>query len=98
MDNRDASQLLREAQEERSSLVRLTYEPGWKWFMELLATQEQNRRNQFELVPLKAMDEVLEEQFLKGELAAYRTVQAIVKARIEELESEIDELEQEISG
>jgi hypothetical protein len=44
------------------------------------------------------MDEVLGEQYLKGELAAYRTVQVIVDARVEELESEIDDLESEISA
>lgn len=98
MDSQDNSQRLREAQEERSNLLRLTREPGWKWFMGLLQTQEQNRRNQFELVPLSKMDDVLGEQFLKGELAAYRTVQVIVMARVEELESEIDDLEQEISA
>jgi hypothetical protein len=62
----------------------------------LLDQQIANRRNQFELVPLEKMDQILGEQFLKGELAGFRVARIIVEARIEELESEIEELEAQV--
>lgn len=96
MDHKEASLRLREAQEERSNLLSLTHTPGWRWYTGLLDQQIANRRNQFELVPLEKMDQILGEQFLKGELAGFRVARIIVEARIEELESEIEELEAQV--
>jgi hypothetical protein len=93
VEDSEHSQGLRAAQEERSRLLSLTHHAGWKWYQDILEVQVTARRNHFELVPLQKMDEVLAEQFLKGEISALRLAQTIINARVEELESEIEEHE-----
>ena len=94
--DRELSQALREAQEERSRLLSLTNHVGWKWYEGILDSQIEARRNTYELRPLKTMDEVLEEQYVKGELNGLRTVKALVIARVEELENDIQNYEKEL--
>lgn len=94
--DKELSQALREAQEERSRLLSLLAHPGWKWFEGILDTQIEARRNHYELQPLKKMDEVLEEQYIKGELNGLRTSKFLIIARVEELENDIQEYEKEL--
>ena len=95
MDN-EHSQALRVAQEERSRLLSLTHHAGWKWYEEVLKNHIESRRNIYELRPLEKMDEVLAEQYLKGELHGLRLAKLMIHARIEELEDDIDNLEQKL--
>lgn len=91
--DKELSQALREAQEERSRLLSLLNNAGWRWYEGILDTQIEARRNNYELRPLETMDEVLAEQFTKGEIAGFRTAKVIIIARVEELENEIEEHE-----
>jgi hypothetical protein len=94
--DRELSQALREAQEERSRLVSLTTQVGWKWYEEVLERHIESRRNLYELRPLEKMDEVLAEQYMKGELHGLRLAKLMIHARIEELEDDIQNLEQKL--
>lgn len=64
---------------------------GWKIYIDIIAGHCQARRDQYELVPLKSMDQVLEEQFVKGELSGLRLAESlatsITEALVEDLEA-----------
>lgn len=88
----EADRELRELQEELSRLKALVLTPGFKYFMEVLATQVENRKQQIILTPLKKMDEVLEQEYQKGEVAGIALSMNFVEIRVKNIEDEILEI------
>ncbi len=84
---------LRELQEELSNLKSLQQHFGYKYLMELAEAQEKSRTGQILLTPLKTMDEVLAQEYMKGEVSGIMLFRNLVTVRVEDLEEQIkDEL------
>lgn len=61
-------------------------------------SQIEMRRNQYELRPLKTLDETLEQEFSKGEISGMRMLMQLVKDMIEEDETLIEVLKEAEDG
>lgn len=86
----EGQQELRELQEERFNLGELLKHPGYKWLMEVAASQVEMRKQQVFLRPLKAMDEILEQEYQKGEISGIELFRQLVQVRMTELTEEIN--------
>ncbi|NOJ26562.1 MAG: hypothetical protein DA330_00920 [Nitrososphaera sp.] len=64
---------------------------GYKWLIRLADEQLEQRQRTLLLTPLKGMDEVLEQEYKKGEVAGILLFKEIVDIRIGVLKQEIDE-------
>lgn len=80
---------LRELQEVLSDLNSLVDSRGWKRLMQIAQAQIETRRNNYEAKPLKAIDETLEQEFLKGEVTGIRTFCQLPTDEIEDLQTQI---------
>ena len=65
---------------------------GWARLREYAEAQIQTRRDDIELKPLEAMDQVLAEQFTKGEIAGIRHFVMMPENVVESLEAELEQL------
>lgn len=80
---------LRELQEELSKLNSLVKHPGYVDLLKIADQQIDARTQAVFLNPLKAMDEVLEQEFKKGEIAGIKLFREIVGIEIGRLEEDI---------
>jgi len=58
--------------------------------MEVAASQVEMRKQQVFLRPLKAMDEILEQEYQKGEISGIELFRQLVQVRMTELTEEIN--------
>jgi len=89
-EDQDLQAEVRVLQEESSRLSSLQQHAGYGYLVEIAKGQMENRLNQILLSPLKTMDEVLAQEFLKGEYAGIRLFTDMVQLRIEVLKEEIE--------
>ena len=82
---------LRELQEELSKLKSLQEHRGYEYLMQVAESQLENRRQQILLTPLRAMDEVLMQEYSKGEVSGIELFTKLVEIRINDLTQEIQE-------
>jgi hypothetical protein len=87
-----AGQEVAELQEEQAKLLQLTRTPGWEYFQEILAAQEKTRSDTVLLTPLRSMDQVLEQEYQKGEIAGIMLSAKLVKARLDDIHERLTEL------
>lgn len=92
----DAATRLRELQEELSELNILVKSRGYLRLIGHADEQIETRRNAFELNPLEKMDDVLKQEFLKGEIAGIRLFREFAASLVEAIAAETQELIQEI--
>lgn len=83
---------LRELQEELFRLRELQRNPGYKYLLEIAEAQLETRKQAVFLNPLKSMDEVLEQEYKKGEIQGITLFTQIVETRAKDLEDTILEL------
>lgn len=86
---------LRQLQEERSKLGKVVESDGYQWLVALMENQIQARFQEL-INPLKGMDEVLHEQYLKGELSGIQTVRLMIPTYLEDVNSRITGKEEEL--
>lgn len=82
--------------DKRSQLVLwrgLVEHPGWNLFGKLLASQVDMRKGEILLRPLKNLDEVCAQEFMKGEVSGLSLSQVTAYSVIETLQAEIRTLE-----
>lgn len=84
-------QELRELQEELSRLSSLQSHAGYAYLLEIAGAQMDARKQQVFLTPLNTMDEVLRQEYAKGEIAGIDLFSKIVDVRIRDLQEEIQE-------
>lgn len=82
---------VRELQEELSRLRALQQHPGYEYLMRIAGAQLETRRQQIILTPLQTMDEVLGQEYAKGETSGIELFTKIVEIRVRDLEDEIQE-------
>lgn len=87
----EVEQGLRELQEERSNLSSLLVHPGFKWLLDFCKQQQTNRQERL-YQPLAKMDSVLEQEFLKGEIVGYSTMEGIVQVQVDLLSEQIEDI------
>ena len=87
---------VRVLQEERFRLSSLREHDGYKYLIEIAQAQIETRRQAVFLKPLKSMDEILEQEYLKGELSGITLFSQMVDIRVEELTGEITHLLEEL--
>lgn len=80
---------LRELQEERSSLVALQKMAGFQWLLQVAESQAESRKKSVFLKPLSSMDECLEQEYRKGEIAGIELFRQLVDIQLSELNEEI---------
>ncbi len=97
-ESTDAGTRLRELQEELSDLNQLKANRGFKRLMTYAEVQLKNRRDSVLLTPLKAMDEVLEQEYSKGEIAGIQLFTEMHATASAAIEDEIAELLKEIEN
>ena len=73
-----------------STLHSFTEHAGWKVFNEMLDEQKNSRLGQFAFKPLNSMDEVLAQEFMKGEMSGLSLAQVALFAYMETLKSSIE--------
>ncbi len=83
---------VRELQEELYSLKKLLQDRTFKLFIEVLEAQVKTRSDTLLLKPLERMDDVLHQEFSKGEIAGLTLAVRFVEIRISDLEEQIDEI------
>lgn len=84
------SEQLRALQEERSNLSKLLEHPGFVEYLRILEAQIESRRNSIFLKPLKSMDEALEQEYRKGEIAALLLAKELTAIQLREVNEEIE--------
>ena len=91
MQEREAEQepALRELQEERFSLVKLTEFRGYQWLMDV-AQQQIKTRTVAILQPLETDDRAYAQEFMKGEVAGIGLFVQLVDIQIRVLQEEIE--------
>jgi hypothetical protein len=82
---------VRELQEELSRLNSLKAHAGYVYLMEIAQAQLETRKQAVFLTPLKKMDEVLEQEYQKGEISGIALFMQMVDVRIQQLSDEINE-------
>lgn len=83
---------VRELQEELSKLASLKEHAGYQYLMEIAEAQVKGRMDQMILTPLEGMDQVLRQEYAKGEVAGIRLFTNIVEIRLTDLQEEIEDL------
>lgn len=68
---------------------------GWAQVCRVAEDQLKVRRDSFELTPLKGMDEVLEQEFKKGEVAAIRLFIGLPQTVVDDIEEQLKQHEGE---
>jgi len=66
--------------------------------MEIFRAQRDTRIQSLVLTPLKAMDEVLEQEYKKGEIHSFELAVALVDLRLDDLNQQIKILTKEIEN
>jgi hypothetical protein len=98
-DNQSAPEdTLRELQEELSKLCSLESHKGYEYFLSVLTAQRDTRRSHVILTPLKSMDEVLEQEYKKGECGGLELALNFVQLRKEDLRNQIAILTKEVEA
>lgn len=82
---------LSEAVKQRNAFAALIRTEGWAMLKNILNSQVELRRNDFELTPLDSMDKVLGQEFKKGEIASLRLVLELPQNVLEDAEAVIAE-------
>lgn len=89
---------VRELQEELSSLNSLKKHPGYQYLISVAEGQIASRMQGLILTPLKTMDEVLEQEYKKGEVGGVMLFKEIVDIQIKALEDEIQSKLEELEN
>lgn len=89
LKHQDQGVTLRELQEELSNLRRLSQSAEFQLYLHYLEGQCELRKQQVFLTPLTAMDEVLGQEYVKGEIAGLHHAGHIVTTRIADLQDQI---------
>lgn len=87
--------LLEELHKARREFQELLKSQGWDRLSRAMEDQLTARRNTLELTPLKSMDEVLEQEYKKGEISMLRLVLTLPGTVIETTTEQIKEIEDE---
>ena len=87
---------LSEARDKASALRMLMRQEGWEYFKAFVRENVEARRNQL-LKPLGAADEVLEQEFVKGEIVGQESMILGLEAHLDELEAWIKRQERGLS-
>ena len=87
---------LRALQEELSKLKSLQEHRGYLYFMEIAKAQRVIRTSTVLLNPLKTMDEVLEQEYKKGEIAGITLFENLVEIRMTDIQQQLDEIAEEM--
>lgn len=90
-EREEQSPELRELQEERFKLTELKKQPGWAWLMQVAKVQLDSRKGMVLLRPLASMDEVLSQEFAKGEISGIQLFVDLVDLRVADLSEQIEE-------
>lgn len=75
-----------------NALKVLVASEGWKILVDIAKEQSHNREQKIVLVPLSCMDEVLPQEFMKGEVAGITVLLAMPKIQIEVCETVLEAL------
>jgi hypothetical protein len=75
-----------------SGLRVLLKSPGFMTLMNIATSQVEARKQSIFLNPLKSMDEVLEQEYKKGEISGISLFKEMVNIQIKSLEDEIETL------
>ena len=67
---------------------------GFIWLREILKEQVEGRTQQLIRTPLKSMDEVLEEQYLKGEIVSLELVLHWPEIMISDIEVDLEQFKE----
>lgn len=95
----DAAEVpLRELQEELSELCKLRDSRGFKRLMLIAKEQATARKDTLVLTPLKKMNEVLAQEYAKGEVAGILLIVEMTDIQIAALEDEISDKLKEENG
>lgn len=62
---------------------------GYKYLLEIAEAQLETRKQEIFLRPLTAMDQVLEQEYKKGEIGGIKLFTEIVDIRVRDLEEQI---------
>lgn len=89
---------LRELQEEQSDFKSLLEHRGFARFMQVFREQLKHRIDKVTLSPLQNINEVLEQEFCKGEIAGITLVVDLIPARLELIKGEIEEILEELEN
>ena len=76
-------------------LRKLIKSPGWVQLLKIADAQIETRRRAIILSPLKAMDEVLEQEYAKGEIAGIMLFLSLPETWMQSLMMNADKLEKE---
>ena len=90
-EDQDQQVEVRVLQEESSKLQSLKEHAGYAYLMQIAQGQLTQRAGNVLLKALRTMDEVLEQEFQKGEYSGIRLFTEIVDLRIEDLKQQIAE-------
>lgn len=77
---------------QKSVWTSLLEHPGWKLFIKTVLEQKQSRQGEVFLRPLKDMDEVPAQEFMKGEISGLALVEVLAQTQIEMLNLELKTL------
>ncbi len=82
---------VRELQEEQSRLRSLLGHSGFTYLKEVLESQAASRTDHIILNPLESMDDVLEQEYKKGEAAGILLACRFAEVRLEDLAEQIED-------
>jgi hypothetical protein len=89
---------LRELQEARFELLSLQKFKGYERLLEIARLQSEARKQGIFLKPLLSMDEVLGQEYAKGEIAGIELFRSIVQIEIDALTDEINRRTEDETG
>lgn len=81
--------------EQRDAWVEMTSCEAWKWLEAILVEQAGTRANMVLLNPLSTADGVYQQEFVKGEFAAFQLCAKMPQLEIDRLTEEIKDLNKE---
>lgn len=92
MEEQEGTELdLRALQEERFKLTDLRDHAGYRYLMQIAKAQMNARHQAVFLTPLKKLDDTLEQEYHKGEMAGIALFMNMVDVRVDELTNAINQ-------
>lgn len=81
--------------EQREAWMIMTNCEAWKWFEAILIEQANTRGNMVLMNPLESADSIYQQEFIKGEFAAFQLCAKMPQLEMDRLKDEIDNLNKE---
>lgn len=88
---------LRLVKDELAVMKSLQEHPGWKKYRETLASQAEQRSENFSLTPVMGLDELIGREFPRGEQAGLRLALDLLDVYISNLQSQEEGLQEEVN-